>query len=312
MSDLPLTLVVLAAGLSRRYGRMKQLDPLGSNGEALLDYALHDALLAGFSRVVFIVRESTEAEFREHLAPAIRAGVEISFVHQSGTDLPDGFSRPQERQRPWGTAHAVWCAREQLTGPFAVCNADDFYGRHAYFALAEALRGSDAFCLVGYRLEHTLTSTGGVSRGLVVEDGGGWVTGVTELLGLEAVDGPHLPGAGVAGVNCHGVPVELDAAACVSMNLWGFQASLLPQLGVLFRSFLEEGPGEQQEFFLSQAVGDLLQCEQARCRLVTTEANWLGVTYPEDGERVRAGLAQLVSQGEYPADLSRAWKSLLE
>lgn len=276
-----------------------------------MEYAIHDALLAGFQRIVFVVRESTEAEFREHLKPLLSAGIELRFVHQSLADLPRGVHVSGERKRPWGTGHALWSARAELNGPFAVCNADDFYGRDAYRVLADALRNSAAPYLVGYRLDRTLSSNGGVSRGLVAADSQEWVTGVDELLDLEAIGGLVPPSDGVSGRDGLGARVQVQGDVSVSMNLWGFPASLLPGLGDLFGEFLRQGPGEEQEFYLSQALGDLVQCGRAQCRLLKTHGSWLGVTFPGDGERVRSSLASLASQGEYPADLSTAWKSLL-
>ncbi len=299
--------MVLAAGLSTRYGRLKQLDPVGPGGEALLDYAVFDAVRAGFRRVVFVVRDSIETDFRAHVAPMMNAGLDVAFVHQALDDVPPGFRSAIGRTRPWGTGHAVWCARDAIDGPFAVCNADDFYGPSAYGVLARALDGGTDCALVGYRLLATLSKNGGVSRGLVQSDPQGWVTGVDEVVDLRG-----MCDARVVGVGPEDRPVDVADDVYVSMNLWGFPADVMDALGELFGEFLAAAPGEQQEFYLSTAIGSLVQRGRLRCRLLPTEESWLGVTFPQDRDRVASSLLEHIKYSTYPASLAQAWITLIE
>ncbi len=310
MARQALTLVVLAAGRSTRYGKLKQLDPVGPAGEVLFDYAVYDALRAGFERVVFVIAEGMEAAFREQLKPMLDAGVQVSFAVQRLGDLPAGHASPADRLRPWGTAHAVWCAREFLQGPFAVCNADDFYGTQAYAVLAAALQEGSGAYLVGYPLGPTLSAHGGVSRGLIQANADAEVSAVDEAVQLLAIEDSTPPMA--HGLLPGGQSVDVSIDAPVSMNLWGFPVEILAGLERLFIRFLDATPTEEKEFYLSQALGDLVQCGEARCRLLETDSTWMGVTFPKDRERVASRLAESVAQSEYPAPLSEAWKPLID
>ena len=223
-------LVVLAAGMSSRYGRLKQLEPVGPGGEALLDYAVFDAVQAGFRRVVFVIRPEIEEPFRAHVAPLLDAGADLRFAYQSLDDLPAGRSPSDGRAKPWGTAHAVWAARHQVEGPFAVCNADDFYGADGYKKLADFLDEGGECGLVGYRLANTLSPHGGVSRGLVQSDPQGSVTGVVEALDLRL---NQVTGT-VEGRTDDGESVNVDPGSLVSMNLWGFRVEVFTHLERLF------------------------------------------------------------------------------
>lgn len=316
MNSYQTTLVVLAAGLSTRYGRLKQLDPMGPGGEALLDYAVYDAVRSGVRHVVFVIRPEIEPEFTAHIQPMIDAGLDVTFVHQRLDDLPDGFQAPTDRVRPWGTAHAVWATRGVVSGPFGVCNADDFYGARAYALLYDhltAMPQSDC-CLVGYELGRTLSPYGGVSRGIVRADPQGWVHTVEEVVDLHAGEANQ-----VAGLDTTGDALVVSDRTLVSMNLWGFHSSILPRLESLLEDFLAGNPGPKQEFYLSQAVGELVSRGQARCRLLPTGEAWLGVTYLDDRDRVAGSLARRVESASesdprfaYPASLGRAWNSLMK
>lgn len=330
MSSPPLTLVVLAAGRSTRFGRLKQLAPIGPSGEALLDYALHDAALTGFTRFLLVIREALRADFDAHLARARAAGLDIGYAdqrlaHPGLVDTP-----PPGRTRPWGTGHAVLTAAEHVDGPFAVCNADDFYGRGAYGLLAEAMRGSarsspapvpDATpatesnaditnrkanttfqrptraLTVGYPLEVTLSDSGGVSRGICEIDDRGALQRLTEGLELRR-DGNRVRGRDVAGR-----PIDVALKAPVCTNLWGFQPGILPALRDLFAAFLASGPGLDREFYLSEAMNELVAAGRAHCTVLPTREPWLGVTFPDDHGGVAESLRGLVDSGVYPMRL---------
>ena len=312
------TLVILAAGRSTRFGRPKQLEPVGPGGASLLEYAVYDALRAGFGRFVLVVRESQRDEFEARLAPLQTAGVALSFAcqrlaHADLVPLP-----PPGRVRPWGTGFAVLVAAASLPrrGPFAVCNADDFYGRVAYETLARALAAPPpavrAFT-VTYPLSDTLSDFGGVSRGLCEAKPDGTLLRMTEGLGLRLEGDASGTDAGaessaalaaVVGRTDTGTPIRVDADLPASVGLWGFFPDILPLLEARFRAFVATSPGTDDEFFLSEAVSDLAESGQARCGLLRAGGGgWMGVTFPHDRPGVAASLGELTAAGAYPADL---------
>ncbi len=297
----PRTLVVLAAGRSTRFGRLKQLAPIGPSGEALLDYALYDAALAGFTRFLLVIQEPLRHDFDAHLCPAAAAGLDIRYAYQRLTrsgmvDAPPG------RTRPWGTGFAVLAADEQIDGPFAVCNADDFYGRDAYAVLAEATaratqRHPVRAHTVGYPLAATLSESGGVSRGLCEVNEEDTLLRLTEGLELRRA------GNRVLGRDVAGRPVDVPLQAPVCTNLWGFRPDILPALRNLFSAFLASGPGLDREFYLSEAMNELIGVGRAHCTVLPTRAPWLGVTFPGDHAGVAESLRGLVDSGVYPMRL---------
>ena len=317
-------LVVLAAGRSTRFGRLKQLEPVGPGGEALLDYAIYDSFLAGFSRFVLIVQEDRQRDFERHLEPAREAGLDIRFVNQEldprGLGLGYSRDRAAERRKPWGTGFAVLSARDHLDRPFAACNADDFYGRGAYAELARALEsaadevadgtaetGGDtagtgdtgivpAFT-VGYPLEATLSASGGVSRGVCQVGEDRSLKDMVEGLALRR----H--GNRVRGHDVAGNPLDLSPGARVCTGLWGFLPEALPLLEQRLAAFLDSGPGPEAEFYLTEAVNDLVAAGRLRCRVLPTEETWLGVTFPGDRPAVVAALRGLAESGIYPPKL---------
>ena len=296
------TLVVLAAGRSSRFGRLKQLVPIGPGGEALLDYALYDAARAGFSRFVLVIRESLRPDFDAHFrAAAVAGGLDIGYAYQRLAHPGLVDAPPPDRVRPWGTGHAVLAAADQLDGPFAVCNADDFYGRDAYAALAAAMRGAasgdPATFTVGYPVEATLSESGGVSRGICQIDETGALLRLTEGLELRRA------GDRVVGRDVAGRPVNIALQAPVCTNLWGFQPAILPPLRDLFAAFLAAGPGLDREFYLSEAMNDLIAAGRTRCTVLPTRERWLGVTFPGDHAGVAQSLRSLVDSGVYPMRL---------
>ncbi len=295
------TLLVLAAGMGSRYGGLKQIDPLGPNGEIIIDYSLHDARLAGFERVVFIIKEELQALFEEKVGRHARQFMEVEYAYQRLEDIPQGFQVPAGRVKPWGTGHAVCSARALLHGPFCVINADDFYGRETYrllydFLTKPAAGGKMDFCMVSYVLRNTLTENGTVSRGICqVKDG--LLESVTERTKIRKTAG----GAEYTEDGTHYLP--LDPESPVSMNVWGFTQPLLPCLEAGFAQFLAQGLTDplKAEFYLPAAVDELLRRQQAQVHVLPTGSQWIGVTYPEDKEAVKAALRRAHEQGLYPS-----------
>ncbi len=287
--------------MGSRYGGLKQVDPMGPSGETVLDYSVHDAVRAGFDRVLFIIRRDFEAEFRAAVGSRFEGKVRVDYVFQSLDALPAGHALPAGRVKPWGTGHAVWCAREALDGPFAVVNADDFYGAVSFARLAAFLRKNVAasasarsgeFAMVGFRLANTLSEHGAVSRGVCAVGADGLLAGIEERTGILAAE------VGT-GAGC-----KYNPDTVVSMNCWGFPASFLPQLDARWREFLAaHGTSEKTEFYLPFAVNDLLRAGAARVHVLPTDDQWFGVTYREDKPRVQAAIAALVARGVYPSPL---------
>ena len=303
----PLTLVILAAGRSTRFGRLKQLARVGPGGEALLDYALYDAALAGFTRFLLVIQETLRPDFEAHLRDAA-ARLDIRYAHQRMVH-PGLVDDPLPgRTRPWGTGFAVLTAGERVDGSFAVCNADDFYGRGAYAALAEAMADAAdpgaardpaptrAFT-VGYPLEATLSQSGGVSRGLCEIDEAGTLQRLTEGLGLRR------EGDRVAGRDVVSRPLVVPVRTPVCTNLWGFHPGILPPLRDLFAAFLASGPELDREFYLSEAMNDLIAAGRMHCTVLPTRELWLGVTFPGDRAGVAQSLRSLVDSEVYPMRL---------
>ena len=287
-------LLVLAAGMGSRYGGLKQLDPVGPSGETILDYSVHDALRAGFARVVFVIRRDFEALFREKIGAKYAGRIPVDYVFQSLDALPPGFTPPAGREKPWGTGHATWCARNAIREPFAVINADDFYGADSFNRLAAFLRTArpDEAALAGFELARTLSENGAVSRGVCdVSDGS--LRSVTEHTGILPADvGPGRP---------------LSPTTMVSMNCWGFTPAIFPLLDARFRAFLETTPPEalaaKAEFYLPASISSLIAEARLRVRVLPTASDWFGVTYREDRPQVVAALAALIASGAYPAKL---------
>jgi NDP-sugar pyrophosphorylase family protein len=285
------SLLVLAAGMGSRYGGMKQIEPVGPSGETLLDYAVFDALRAGFGRVVFVIRAEFAAAFRAVIGARYQGRIDVAYAFQSNSDLPPVFAPPPGRTKPWGTGHAVWCARAELDGPFAVINADDFYGADSFAQLAGFLATASGarFAMVGFRLANTLSEHGAVSRGLCRAEAGR-LESITEEKGIAA--GEVGPGRRFSG------------AEIVSMNCWAFTPALFPGLDAELLAFLaERGTEAASELYLPEAVSALIARGEATVRVLPSESAWFGVTYREDRPRVQSALAGLVAAGEYPAQL---------
>lgn len=298
-----LTLLVLAAGMGSRYGGLKQLDPMGPSGETLLDYSVFDAVRAGFDRVVFIIRKDIEEEFRAKIGARYEGRIAVDYVFQQLDALPAGFSVPEGRQKPWGTAHAIWCARKALHGPFAAINADDFYGTKSYEIVGKFLKSGPAdttrFCMAGYRLSNTLSEHGSVARGVCEVDGAGRLLHIVECTAIEG-------GGPIRQKEADGSVRTFTGEESVSMNFWGLTPAVFPLLESQLIAFLKEKSADPKaECYIPMAIGEMVTRGQATLDVLPTDGAWFGVTYREDKPVVMDSLAALHSAGTYPTPL---WK----
>ena len=286
--------------MGSRYGGLKQLDEIGPNGEAIIDYSLFDAIRAGFGKVVFIIRHDFEEAFKARFDQKLKGKIEVEYVFQDLTDLPEGFSVPEGREKPWGTAHAIRSARNVVTTPFAAINADDFYGKEAYETIAKFLTSNvaaDNFAMVGYRMDNTLSENGTVSRGLCVTDGD------QNLVDIEELTKISLETDGIFYYK-EEQKKPLKGDETVSMNFWGFHPSLFHFLEEGFVQFLnEKGTELKSEFFIPMYVDELIKAGKAKVKVLTSDAAWFGVTYQEDKPVVIDRVKQLISEGKYPSNL---------
>ena len=299
-------LVIMAAGMGSRYGGMKQIDPVDDQGHIIIDYSVYDAYRAGFRKVVFIIKEQNRADFEETIGRRIGDKMQVEYVYQKLEDLPEGFSVPEGRVKPWGTAHAILSARNAVKEPFAVINADDYYGINGFreiYNYLESAQDDDKYryCMVGYRLFNTLTENGSVGRGVCEVSPAGELISVTERTKI------YKRGEGAAYTEDDGATfVEVSPDAIVSMNMWGFTPSLLPELGARFADTLRKGLAENPlkcEYFLPSAVSALLAEDKATVRVLSSPDRWYGVTYKEDKPTVVAALKSLRDAGLYPEKL---------
>ncbi len=299
------TLVIMAAGIGSRYGGLKQIDPVGPSGEIIIDYSIYDGLRAGFQRAVFIIRRDIEADFREKVGRNVEGRMEVEYVFQDLSDVPDRFTIPETRKKPWGTGHAVRSARGKLDGPFAVINADDFYGASSYQALCDYLKtatdadGVGDYSLVGYVLWNTLSDHGHVARGVCSADADGLLTDIQERVRIEKF-GEEARFSEDDGASW----TDVSRDSPVSMNMWGFTPGYIDALEERFPKWLEENGGEAKtEFFVPMVVGDMIADGSARVKVLPTDEKWFGVTYREDAPAVKAAIADLVARGVYPQSL---------
>lgn len=296
-----MTLVILAAGMGSRYGGLKQLDPITDAGEFIIDFSVYDAIRCGFDKVVFVIKEENLTLFRETVGSRFEDQIQVQYAFQKLEDLPDGFSVPEGRVKPWGTAQALLAARDLVHEPFAVINADDFYGYPAYRLLADQLSAAKAgeYCMVGYVLENTLTENGTVSRGVCQVDGDGYLQEVTERTAIRR-NGDH------ASYEENGIEYDLSADTVVSMNCWGFTPDVFDGIRAEFVNFLREPTDcpQKREFYLPYAVRTLMKQGKCRVRVCSSDSVWYGVTYHEDKEKVHHGIEQLKKDGVYPAKLN--------
>ena len=295
------TLFILAAGMGSRYGGLKQIDGLGPNGETIMDYSVFDALRAGFGKIVFVIRKDFEDDFRRVVLSKYAGKVPCELCFQAVDKVPQGCSFNPERTKPWGTNHAVLMGKELIHEPFAVINADDFYGKEAFQVLADFLKANDGkkgeYCMVGYRVANTLSENGTVSRGVCTTDENGLLTNVVERTKIENKNGKVV-------FTEDGIDTELDPNAPVSMNCWGFTPDYFEYSEQAFRAFLaEHGQELKSESYIPSLVNQLITEGKATCKVLDTTAKWFGVTYAEDRPQVVNKINQLIANGVYPAKL---------
>lgn len=302
------TLFVLAAGMGSRYGGLKQIDGLGPHGETIMDYSIYDAIRAGFGKLVFVIREEFEEAFRDKIVSKYDKLIPVELVFQSVDKLPEGYEAPAERTKPWGTNHAVMMGEDAINEPFAVINADDFYGRESFEALGDFLRSVEGkeneYAMVGYRCGNTLSESGSVSRGVCVTDDEGYLTGVVERTSIARNEEGK-----IAFKDENGEEVILEDNTPVSMNMWGFTPDYFEHSKKAFRKFLDENIDKpKSEFYIPTVINDLVREGKATCKVLDTPARWFGVTYAEDRPEVVKKFARLHEEGVYPDDLLETFK----
>ena len=298
-------LVIMAAGMGSRYGGLKQIDPIDEYGNIIMDFSIYDAKRAGFEKVVFIIKKENEELFKEAVGNRIAEQMEVAYVFQELSDLPDGFSVPEGRVKPWGTGHAILSCRKEVDGPFAVINADDYYGPEAFQVIYDYLVSHEddslyRFAMVGYQVENTLTENGSVARGVCETDAEGHLVSITERTKIERADGK------IVYEEDGKAPEEIPEGTLVSMNLWGFSAAILSELSERFPAFLNRALRENPmkgEFFIPTVVSDLIGEQRATVRVLHSHDRWFGVTYKEDKASVVAAIRALKAQGRYPEKL---------
>ncbi|NDW13851.1 nucleotidyltransferase [Bacteroides sp. 214] len=296
------TLFVLAAGMGSRYGGLKQLDGLGPNGETIMDYSIFDAIRGGFGKVVFVIRKDFEQDFREKIISKYANHIPVDVVFQSLDALPAGFTVPEGRVKPWGTNHAVLMGKDVINEPFAVINADDFYGRDSFAVLGKALSEMNGmkndYCMVGYRVGNTLSESGTVARGVCETDANDYLTTVVERTAIERIDGK------VSFTDENGKLVSIADNTPVSMNMWGFTPDYFQYSEEYFVEYLNENKDNLKgEFFIPLMVNKLITDGTARVKVLDTTSKWFGVTYAEDRQGVVDKIQALVDAGEYPQKL---------
>lgn len=300
---MTISLVVLAAGMGSRYGGLKQLDQVGPSGETIIDYSIYDAIRAGFERVVFIIRRDIEAAFKEQIGSRYEGRIDVAYAFQELDALPDGFTVPAERQKPWGTGQAILCAADAVDGNFAVINGDDFYGADTFSTAADYLRtaadGERAdYCMLAFMLRNTLSDFGSVCRGVCTCDAQQYLQSVKECCGIER------DGDGAVYTDDDGRQHHFAGDELVSMNLFGFTPSIFDALRSQFKDFLKEhGEELKSEFYIPSVVNKMLEDKAATVRVLRSQAQWYGVTYREDKEHVQQSIARMVSDGTYPQSL---------
>lgn len=296
-------LVIMAAGMGSRYGGMKQIDPVDEQGHIIMDFSIYDAREAGFEKVVFIIKEENLEDFRQVIGNRVAEKMEVAYVFQKLDNLPEGFSVPEGRKKPWGTGHAVLSCIDAIDGPFAVINADDYYGKQSFHAIYDFLVSHEdddkyRYGMVGYVLENTLTDNGHVARGICVTDENGYLTGINERTHIEKHDG------GAAYTEDEGATwVTIPMDAVVSMNMWGFSKSLLGELKAEFSDFLRNNLPVNPlkcEYFLPTVVNNLISQNRATVTVLKSEDRWYGVTYKEDKPVVMEAIRRLEEEGKYP------------
>jgi NDP-sugar pyrophosphorylase family protein len=295
------TLLILAAGMGSRFGGLKQVEPVGPNGEAIIDYTIFDAIRAGFGKVVFVIRENFADAFREKFDTKLRGRIEVNYAYQELDMLPEGFTLPEGREKPWGTAHAILVAKDAVHEPFCALNADDFYGKNAFLVMADFLRSSAnsaEYSMVGYRLRNTLSEHGSVSRGVCE------VNDQNNLVKIREVTKIFKKEDAAYSVEEDGSKIPMTGNESVSMNFWGFKPSIFPRIENRFADFLKTEIGKpKSEMYIPSVVFDMIVDQQATVKVLEADSPWFGVTYKEDKPIVVAKIRSLISAGEYPEKL---------
>ena len=295
------TLLILAAGMGSRFGGLKQVEPVGLSGEAIVDYSIYDAIRAGFGKVVFIIRESFAEAFREKFDAKLKGKINVEYVFQELDNLPQGFTMPQEREKPWGTAHAILVAKNVITEPFCAINADDFYGFNAYKTMANFLKNSntpDRFAMVGYYLHNTLSDFGSVSRGICSVDSNNNLTTIVENTKIVK------EGDKIISINENGSETLLTGNEIASMNMWGFKPSIFATLEKMFVEFLKtEIHKPKSEMYIPSVVFEMIKSKTAIVKVLEANSPWFGITYPDDKPIVAQKIRSLIASGEYPRQL---------
>lgn len=293
-----MTLVILAAGMGSRYGGLKQIDPISDGGSFIIDFSVYDAIEAGFDKVVFVIKEENFETFKETIGRRFEDKVNVQYAFQSLEDLPCGFSVPAGRTKPWGTTHAMLSAKKIVNEPFAVINADDFYGKDAFVKLAKHLSAPKerSYCMIGYELSHTITENGSVSRGVCQISEDGILESIVERTKIYKGDTIYY--------ELDGEKYPLDADTTVSMNCWGFTPDIFPLVAEGFKNFLSvHGDELKTEYYLPSAVEELIAKGLCTVMVYRTTGDWYGVTYKEDKDHVKKGIKTLIASGAYPADM---------
>ena len=296
------SIVILAAGIGSRYGSLKQIDQVGPSGETIIDYSVFDALRAGFGDVIFVIRKSIEEEFKEALLKRWERRAAVDYVFQELEDVPAGFQVPPDRTKPWGTSHAVLAAEKKIGGPFAVINADDFYGAGAFKVMADFLlktrSDENAYSLVGYELSSTMSEHGSVARGVCQADDRGMLVDIVERVHVEKMP------SGIFFKDDQGRLVAFQGDEIVSMNFWGFTPTFFDFIKRAFENFLRENlKNPKAEIFIPLVINGLVKDGRVTVKILETNEKWFGVTYQEDKPRVKAELAKLIAAGVYPKKL---------
>ncbi len=295
------TLVILAAGMGSRFGGLKQVEPVGPNGEAIIDYTIFDAIRAGFGKVVFIIRESFADAFKEKFDAKLNGKIEVEYVYQELDKLPEGFTLPKGREKPWGTAHAILVAKNVVNEPFCALNADDFYGKNAYMVLADFLKSSeneDEFAMVGYQLKNTLSDFGSVSRGICTVNDKQNLVKIVETVKIIK------KGDAAVSIEEDGRETPMTGEEPASMNMWGFKPSLFETLETKFVDFLKtEMHKPKSEMYIPSVVFEMIEEQKANVKVLKADSPWFGVTYKEDKPIVVEKIRKLIEEGEYPAKL---------
>ena len=293
------TLVILAAGMASRYGSMKQIQGFGPAGETIMDYSIYDAIRSGFGKMVFIIRREFANDFKEIFEPRLKGRIEVDYAYQELEDFTEGYAIPPDRKKPWGTSHAVLCAMDKVNEPFAVINADDFYGHNAFEEAADFLVNDcneKNYAIVGYDLLKTLSDYGTVNRGVCTLDKFGNLAGITERINIAKRGDTIVCDDGLE-------PKELSLETRVSMNFWCFDPSFFSYTQMLFREFLQEYGQELKSEFFIPIVADKFIKEGGKIEIIPTSSSWFGVTYKEDAPFVEKSLNELINKGEYPGQL---------